>query len=201
LTGTGSPVKSVLPNHFTKQSNPMPINHIYDTWKMRIMELRPGQWITQIRAFVWLIIGIYLSRSVCMSKVACKIPGEAKLTSATWRLSRLLDNPAIRVRAWYEPIARQWLEAQCRSVGEIRLIVDGTMIGFGHQLLIVCQAYRKRCIPIAWTWAKHVRGHSTVGKQLALLAYVRQLLPKSAAIFLVGDTEFGPVEILHQLDT
>jgi len=179
----------------------MPINHLYDTWKMRIMELRPGQRITQVRAFVWLIIGIYLSRSVNMSKVAGKIPGEAKLTSATRRLSRLLDNPAIRVRAWYEPIARQWLEAQFRSIGEIRLIVDGTKIGFGHQLLIVCLAYRKRSIPIAWTWAKHVRGHSDAGKQLALLAYVRKLLPKGAAVILVGDTEFGPVEVLRQLDT
>jgi hypothetical protein len=106
----------------------------------------------------------------------CMIPGEAKLTSATRRLSRLLDNPAIRVRAWYEPIARQWLEAQFRNIGEVRLIVDGTKIGFGHPLLIVCLAYRKRSIPIAWTWAKHVRGHSHAGKQLALLAYVRKLL-------------------------
>jgi hypothetical protein len=179
----------------------MPINQLYDTWKMRIMELRPGQRITQIRAFVWLIIGIYLSRSVCMSKVAGKIPGEAQLTSATRRLSRLLDNPAIRVREWYEPIARQWLEAQFRCIGEIRLIVDGTKIGFGHRLLIVCLAYRKRSIPIAWTWVKHGRGHSTAGKQLALLAYVRKLLPKGAAAFLVGDSEFGPVEVLRQLDT
>ena len=178
----------------------MPINQLYDTWKMRIMELRPGQRITQIRAFTWLIIGIYLSRSVCMSRVAGKIPGEAKLTSATRRLSRLLDNPAIRVREWYEPIARQWLEAQFRCSGEIRLIIDGTKIGFGHQLLIVCLAYRKRSIPVAWTWVKHVRGHSTAGKQLALLAYVRKLLPAGAVVFLVGDTEFGPVDVLRQLD-
>lgn len=39
------------------------------------MELRPDQRITHIRAFVWLIIGLYLSRSVCMSQVAGKIPG------------------------------------------------------------------------------------------------------------------------------
>lgn len=177
----------------------MPIK-LYDTWKTRILELRPDQRITQIRAFVWLMVGIYLSRSVCLSKVAGKIPGEAKLTSVTRRFSRLLDNPAIRVREWYEPIAGQWLEAQFRTLGEIRLIVDGTKIGFGHQLLIVCLAYRKRAIPIAWTWVKHVRGHSTASKQLALLAYVRKLLPKGAAVFLVGDTEFGPVEILRQLD-
>jgi hypothetical protein len=179
----------------------MPINQLYHTWKMRIMELRPGQRITQVRSFVWMVIGIYLSRSVCMSKVACKIPGEAKLTSVTRRLSRMLDNSAIRVREWYEPIAWQWLEAQLRNIGEIRLIVDGTKIGFGHQLLIVCISYRKRSIPIAWTWVKYVRGHSTARKHLALLAYVRTLLPKGAAVFLVGDTEFGSVEILRQLDT
>jgi hypothetical protein len=65
-----------------------------------------------------------------------------------------LANPAIRVREWYEPIARQWLEAQFQHLGEIRLIVDGTKIGFSHQLLIVCLAYRKRAIPIAWMWGR-----------------------------------------------
>jgi hypothetical protein len=178
----------------------MPINHLYNTWKTRIMELRPDQRITQIRAFVWLMVGIYLSRSVCLSRAAGKVPGEAKLTSITRRMSRLLANPAIRVRDWFEPIARQWLEAQFQNIGEIRLIFDGTKIGAGHQLLIVCLAYRKRAIPIAWTWVKHARGHSTAGKQLALLAYVRKLLPPGAAVFLVGDCEFGPTEVLHQLD-
>jgi hypothetical protein len=178
----------------------MPINRLYDTWKTRILELRPDQRITQIRAFVWLLVGIYQSRSVCLSKIACKIPGEAKLTSATRRLSRLMDNPAIRVRDWYQPIARQWLEAQFRCIGEIHLIVDGTKIGCGHQLLMVALAYRKRAIPIAWTWVRKARGHSGADKQLALLAYVRSLLPQNAVVFLVGDCEFGPVEVLGQLD-
>ena len=178
----------------------MPINHLYDTWIRRIRELRPDQRITQIRNFVWLIIGIYQSRSVHLSRIAGKIPGPAKLLSTTRRLSRFLDNPAIRVREWYEPVAREWLETQFRHMGEIRLIVDGTKIGFGHQLLIVCLAYRKRAIPIAWTWVKHVRGHSTATKQLALLAYVRQLIPVRAAVFLVGDCEFGAVAVLRQLD-
>ena len=118
----------------------------------------------------------------------------------TRRLSRLLDNPAIRVREWYEPIARQWLETQFRHLGETHLIVDGTKIGFGHQLLIVGLVYRKRAIPIAWTWVKHVKGHRTAAKQLALLAHVRQLIPRGAAVFLVGDCEFGSVAVLRQLD-
>jgi hypothetical protein len=178
----------------------MPTNSLYHTWFQQIQELRPGQRITQIRNFVWLLIGTYQSRSVCLSRIAGKIPGSAKLLSTTRRLSRLLKNPAIRVREWYEPIARQWLQAQIRNLGEIRLIVDGTKIGFGHQLLIVCLAYRKRAIPVAWTWVKHVKGHSGAYKQLALLAYVRKLIPTGAAVFLVGDTEFGAIAVLRQLD-
>lgn len=178
----------------------MPTNSLYHTWFQRIQDMRPGQRITQVRNFVWLMIGIYQSRSVSLSRIAGKIPGPAKLLSTTRRLSRLLDNPAIRVREWYAPIAREWLETQFRHVGEIRLIVDGTKIGFGHQLLIVCLAYRKRAIPIAWTWVKQVKGHSTATKQLALLAYVRKLIPIGAAVFLVGDCEFGSVAVLRLLD-
>ena len=84
----------------------MPINQLYHTWIQRILELRPGQRITQVRNFVWLIIGIYQSRSVSLSRIASKIPGSAQLLSFTRRLSRLLENPAIDVRSWYEPIAR-----------------------------------------------------------------------------------------------
>lgn len=178
----------------------MPINHLYDTLMQRICELRPGQRITQMRNFVWLMVGIYQSRSVHLSKIAGKVPGPAKLLSTTRRLSRFLDNPAIRVREWYEPIARQWLQAQWMCLGEIRLIVDGTKVSYGHQLLMVSMAYRKRAIPIAWTWVKQARGHSSAFKQLALLNYVRQLLPMGAVVFLVGDCEFGSVEVLTWLD-
>jgi len=178
----------------------MPTNSLYDTWFQRIRILRPDQRITQIRAFVWLLVGIFQSRSVSLSRIASKIPGPAKLVSVTRRLSRLLDNANIRVRDWYEAVARLWLEAQFQHLGEIRLIVDGTKVGFQHQLLVVCLAYRKRAIPVAWTWVKHVKGHTTAWKHLALLAYVRTLLPRGAGVFLVGDTEFGPVDVLKQLD-
>lgn len=178
----------------------MSINHLYNTWIQRIRELRPNQRITQIRGFVWLIVGIFQSHSVNLSRVAGKIPGNAKLVSVTRRLSRLLANPAIVVRDWYEPIARQWLESQAQHGQLIRLIVDGSKVGYAHQLLIVSLAYRRRAIPIAWTWMPYVRGHSTATTQIALLKYVRELAPKGIAVLLVGDSEFGPVEVLKKLD-
>ena len=178
----------------------MPVNRLNDTLMQRICELRPGQRITQTRNFVWLIIGIFQSRSVCLGRIAGKIPGPAKLVSTTRRLSRLLDYPAIRVREWYEPIARQWSQAQWMCLREIRLIVDGTEVSYGHQLLMVSMVYRKRTIPIAWTLVLQARGHSSAFKQLALLNYVRQLLPMGAVVFLVGDCEFGSVEVLTWLN-
>jgi len=178
----------------------MPTNTLYHTWIQRISELHPKQRITRVRCFVCLMIGIFNSRSVYLSRVAGKIPGQAKQPSVVRRLARLLDNPAIRVREFYKPIALQWLAAQFAAIGEIRLIVDGTKVGFAHQLLMVSLAYRRRAIPIAWTWVRHVRGHSTGHKQLALLMYVKTLLPRRATVFLVGDTEFGPVKVLKELD-
>jgi hypothetical protein len=85
----------------------MPINRQYNTWIQRIRELRPGQRITQVRNFAWLLVGIHQSRSVTLSKIAGKIPGEAKLLSTVRRLGRFLSNLVIRVWDWNEPIASQ----------------------------------------------------------------------------------------------
>ena len=156
----------------------MPINEMYRTWLRRICELHPKQRITQVQNFVWLMVGIFHSRSVQLSQVASKVLGQAKTLSTVRRLSRFLDNLAIQVRDWYEPIARQWLEAQWTWIGEICLIVDGTKVSFGNQLLMVSLAYRHGAVPIAWTWVKQVRRHSSGRQQVALLKYVKGLLPK-----------------------
>jgi hypothetical protein len=178
----------------------MPINHLYHTWKQRILELYPQERKTRLNNFAWLLVGIFESRSVYLSRIAGKIPGQAKRTSTTRRLRRFLDNPAIRVREWYAPMARHWLQAQYATLHEVRLIVDGTKVGYAHQLLMVSLAYRRRAVPIAWTWVKHVRGHSSARKQIALLSYVRSLLPPGTAVFVVGDTEFGATKVLKLLD-
>jgi len=177
----------------------MPIRELYHTWKKKLSDFRPHERITRLRNFAWLLAGLYQSKSIHQSKMAAKIPGKVVLASRTRRLSRLLDNPAIRVREWYHPLASGILRAIV-AVGEVRLIVDGSKVGFGHQLLMVAVAYRKRTIPLVWTWVKGSRGHSSSLKQLALLAYVHSLLPPQAAVLLVGDSEFGAVEVQKQLE-
>lgn len=127
----------------------MPINQLHLTFKRLLLQLRPDERLTRIRNWSLLLVGLCLSRSVHLAKIANKIPTtsttttktEATLSSVTRRLSRLLDNPAIRVRDWYEPVARSLLERAAQGGGEIRLIVDGSKVGFNHRLLMVGLAY------------------------------------------------------------
>ncbi len=173
---------------------------LHDTWKARIFELRPTEHKARVRSFAWLLVGIVLSKSVHLSHVASKIPGDAQKTSITRRLSRLMDNGQIRVRDWYEPVVCMILGAIVAAGGEVRLLLDGSKVGSGHQLLMVAVAYRKRAIPLAWTWVKGSRGHSSATKQCALLAYLRRLMPPEARVVVAGDSEFGAVPVMRQLD-
>jgi hypothetical protein len=177
----------------------MPINHLYATLLQHIQQLRPHERRTRTRNWAWLLAGLFASRSVHLSKIANKMSTSATLPSATRRLSRLLGNAALRVRPWYEPVARRLLQQAAGS--GIRLIVDGSKIGRSHQLLMVSVAYRRRALPLAWTWVRGRRGHSSALKQRALLSYVRSLVPDAAAVVVVGDSEFGAVEVLRQLES
>ena len=178
----------------------MSTNQLHDTWFAQIAQLRPQERVTRRCNLAWLIVGIWTSKSVHLSRIAGCIPGRATQLSLTRRLERFLDNAAVRVREWYKPLAQRFLQSMAATVGEVRLIFDASKVGFHHQLLIIALAYRRRAIPIAWTWSRGSRGHSSARKQLALLAYVRGLLPSGASVLVVGDSEFGSIEVLRQLE-
>lgn len=178
----------------------MSFNQTYHTWMQRIQQLRPGERITRVRNMAQLLAGICASRSVHVSQIASQVVSTATLLSVTRRLSRFLDNPAVRVREWYEPIARDLLQSMAQTVGEIRLIADASQVGFNHQLLVIAIAYRRRAIPLAWTWLRTSRGHSSGLRQLALLGYVQRLLPVGIRVLLVGDSELGAIPVIQQVE-
>jgi hypothetical protein len=184
-------------------------HQVYAMWRQRLQQLWPQQRKNRLDNWAQVLMGLYLSGSVHLSRIATKLPtrparvAPATLPSVTRRLQRLLDNPALRVRRCYEPLLRHWLEQVAAHQQEVRLIVDGSKVGSAHQLLAVALAYRQRAIPLAWTWVRHRRGHSSSYKQRALLGYVRRLLQQCAPdahVLLVGDAEFGSIELLRQLE-
>ncbi len=168
---------------------------LYGTWNRLL-----GQWLadtcrTRRANLNWLIVGLYLGGRVQASAIVKHWPSSAKTTSLTRRLSRFLDNGAIRPAVWYRPVARQLL-AKWRGQ-TVTLIVDATKVGTRRQLVMVAIAYRKRALPLAWTWVPYVKGHSSAAVQLAVLRRVRGLVPDDVTVILTGDSGFGSAALLR----
>ncbi len=89
------------------------------------MQMRPEERKTRVENRAWMIAGIFESKSVQLSKIGSKLPGQAMLRSATRRLERFLDNGAIRAREWYESIVRELLQNVPGHVNYATLLIAG----------------------------------------------------------------------------
>ncbi|MBA3868878.1 MAG: hypothetical protein H0X30_06970 [Anaerolineae bacterium] len=107
-----------------------------------------------------------------------------------------MDNLLVQVRGWFGPLVRWTLLSATRWQGgspDHRQYQNRLWLSFG-----VSVAYRRRSVSIAWIWAVGTRGHSTSFVQMALLRYIRKLLPLIVRVSLFGDTEFErPLLIVH----
>jgi hypothetical protein len=177
-----------------------PFQRLYGSLYLRLVQLWPGEEDSRLVNMVYLLMGMWGARSVQTGRIAAYIPHLVKKMSLVRRLERFLDNGALRVRTWYEPIARGIIAA-ASVAGEIHLVLDTTKISAHHRLLMVGVAYRRRVLPLAWTWVRTSRGHCTTHKQVALLGYVRTLLPAGIQVSLVGDCEFGHTAVLEAMQT
>jgi len=177
----------------------MSVNQTYHIWFQWLKQLWPHESQPTVRNAAWFITGVFESHSVQLPAIARKIPSRAKLPSRVQRLARFLKGSTWRVRPSYAPLAKTLLQDLAHTLGEIRLIADGSRVAFHHQLLLISVAYRRRAVPIAWTWIPSARGHSSAWRQLALLAYVRSLLPPDVPISLIGDTEFEAATVQDQV--
>jgi hypothetical protein len=111
----------------------------------------PDSCDSRITNLALLMMGIVKGQHVQLGKIAAHLPIRAKKQSIVRRLERFLENGAVRVRAWYEGVAKDLLVAASLG-GEVHLIIDSTKVSFNHQLLLVALAYRLD-VGAAQTWA------------------------------------------------
>jgi hypothetical protein len=170
---------------------------LYGTWKRLL-----GQWLTDTCRtrrinLCWLIVGLYLGGKVQAGHIVTHWGVKAKAASLTRRLSRFLDNGAVRPQVWFRPVARRIL---ARWVGAtVTLILDATRVSAGKQMVMLAVAYRKRALPLTWDWLPYVRGHAPAQVQLALVQRVRNLLPEGVQVILTGDSGFGSVALMQHV--
>jgi hypothetical protein len=171
---------------------------LYSSLSTFVRQTLPDPCETRVANLLWMMYGIFLSGSVHLNHIARKMPSRAKKLSTVKRFSRFLDNPAVRPRIWYDPFAR-WMLYSASSRGSVHLIMDSTRIAFGFRLIMVSIAYRRRSLPLIWMWERGTRGHSTSRLQIALLQVVKEWLPSTVRVSVVGDCEFGRCSLIAYL--
>jgi len=178
----------------------MPVYQVYCSWLDMLRQLWPQERITRVRNMAWLLAGLWVAQSIHLSHIALRLPWPIQKASIERRLSRFLHNAAVRALAWYEPVARRLLAQAAATLGEVRLLLDTMPVHHRAQVVIVSLAFRHRALPLAWTWVRHGKGHSSAFKQQALLARVRRWIPEGTRVLVVGDSEFGGVSLIRQLE-
>lgn len=162
------------------------------------MQHIPDDCDTRLTNLIYLMMGILKGASVQLPLIARSIPLRSQKWSIVKRFERFLQNRAVRVREWYAPLARLVLQSAA-SAGEVTLIIDATKVAFNFRMVMVSIGYQRRALPIAWTWLRGSRGHSTTATQVKLLEYVSRLLPPKTRVILVGDSEFGHSLLLENV--
>jgi hypothetical protein len=178
---------------------PIAFPRLYGILHERVLPLVDGWCDSQLTNLIWLMMGLYTGRSVHLTRIASKLPSRARKVSTVERLRRFLSNRAIDVHEVYDPVAQHLLKRAAVS-GKLRLVIDSSKIGFGHQLMMVSLCYRRRTLPLVWTWIAYKKGHSQTTTQLALLCEVKAWLSDSVRVVLLGDSEFGRTLLLETLD-
>src|SRR4029079_18344094 len=129
---------------------------LYGIWKRLLAQGLTDECQARRTNLTWLIVGLYLGQKVQTSAIVKRWPLAVKVSSLTRRLSRFLDNGAMRPAIWFRPVARQLLARAAQQ--RVTLIVDASKVSAGHQLVIVALAYKRRALPLAWTWVAYAKG-------------------------------------------
>jgi hypothetical protein len=168
---------------------------VYSTIRSQVGTWLPAERVTRLRNLALLLTGLYMAASVHLGHIARKLPTPGKLPSLVNRMRRFLDNPRVGVRDFYEPVARQLVQAFAGQT--LHLIIDCTKLGFDYQVMTVAIAYRKRALPVAWSVHRGSKGGVAVQKQIELLRYVAHLLPNKSQVWVIGDSGFQHVPLLR----
>lgn len=176
----------------------MPHNlQFYHKVLQQLCQWLPSSRITRARNLALLVVGLCLGGGIHLATIVSEWPLPGKELSLANRLRRFLANEGVTVRGWYQPLLGDIIGAFAGKA--LRLVIDSTKVGFNHRLLVIGLAYRQRTLPLAWSVHEGRRGHTSAQAQIELFEQIRWLIPAEASVWVMGDTEFESVPLLHWL--
>jgi hypothetical protein len=174
----------------------------YNAIKKKLRQLLPEHWAeceSRMINLSLLVSAIPKAKELTQPALAAEMPLPAQATSLVQRQRRWSKNEHINEREHYGPLIQPFLHALSQST--VPLILDTTDIGLNCHLLTVAVGYQRRALPVVWQAGEGSRGHTDGHLQVGLLNYTASLLPAAADVIVLGDGEFGHVQLLNWLQS
>lgn len=174
----------------------------YYAVKNKLRQLLPELWDeceSRMINLSLMVSAIPKAKELTQSAIAAEMPLAAQDTSLVQRQRRWSKNDQVEERVYYRPIIQPFLHALSRTT--IPLILDTSEMGVNCHLLMVAVGYQRRALPVVWQAGQGSRGHTDGDLQVGLLTYTAQLLPDRADVIILGDGEFGHVQLLDWLES
>ena len=151
-----------------------------------------------IQVLSLLICGIVGAQHSHLAQIARKSPSlGAKPASRIKRFTRWLTNTRVSQEVHFQPFARDLLSSLAHL--PLVLMMDGSTVGRGCLVLMLCLRYRGRALPLAWKVVRGKKGHFPAKTHCALADTVAELLPHGANVIFLGDGEFDSIDLQWHL--
>jgi len=149
-----------------------------------------------LQTLAYLMVGIFQSQDVRLSRIASKVPLAGQDESIAQRFRRWLKNPCVDARAIYDPVVVDLLLSLRHT--RLRIQIDRTVIDDRFNVLILSLYHRKRALPLVWQVLAH-KGNSAWLEWLEVLSHLADSLPPGACVMVLGDREFGQPDMMRIL--
>ena len=149
-----------------------------------------------VQTLAYLMVGIFRSQDVRLSRIAADVPLAGQDESIAQRFRRWLKNPTVNERAIYDPVVKQLLLSLRHT--RLRIQIDRTVVDGRFNVLMLSLYYRKRALPLVWHVLDH-QGNSGFLDWLEVLSHLDDLLPPGACVLILGDREFGQPDMIRTL--
>jgi hypothetical protein len=173
----------------------------YCAVKDKLHQQLPELWIeceSRMINLSLMVSAIVKAKDLSQHGIAAEMPLSAQDTSLAQRQRRWLMNEQVDIRACYEPIVCPFLQAMGRAT--TLPLLDTTPTGANCRTLTLAVSYQRRAVPITWRTEQGKRGHADGCLQIGLLQQVVPGLPDAADIVVLGDGEFGHVQLITWLE-
>lgn len=170
---------------------------LYHTLHQALKQLGSFGRPENMKTLAMLMVGIFQSSDVRLSRIAAKTPLDFRQDSVAQRFRRWLKNPLVDERAIYDPVVRNLLVGLRHT--RLRIQIDRTLLEDRFNVLMVSLYVRKRALPLVWQVLPH-QGSSDYLDWVEILSHLADLLPEGAQVILLGDREFGTADLMSIAD-